>query len=137
MTPTLRGSTAANGVWTTAPITPTVQSVSKKSLYLAALLILVICWAHGGESGIIATLILGGIYLVSLRLSPRQRHGRCNGTGEHKGHLFSHAHHRCSGCRSGRIIRAGAYLFGARHIRDEAAAGRRERMRALRTGTWR
>ena len=111
--------------------------MTKRNLYLAALLILVICWGAGAEPGIIATLILGAVYLVSLRLSPRQRHGRCNGTGEHKGNLFSHAHHRCSGCRSGRIIRAGAYLFGARHIRDEAAAGRRERMTALRRGMWR
>ena len=111
--------------------------MSKRALYGTAVVILLISWAHGAESGIIATVILAAVYLVSLRLSPRQRHGRCNGTGEHKGHLFSHAHHRCSGCRSGRIIRAGAYLFGARRIRDEAAAGRRERMTALRRGMWR
>lgn len=111
--------------------------MTKRNLYLAALLILVICWGAGAESGIIATLILGAVYWLSLRFSPRTRHRRCGGTGEHGGRLFRHAHHRCSGCRSGRIIRAGAYLFGARHIRDEAEAGRRERMRALRTGTWR
>ena len=113
------------------------EGVSKRGLYGTAAVILLVCWAHGAESGILATVTLGGIYLLSLRFSPRQRHRRCGGTGEYGGRLFRHAHHRCSGCRSGRIIRAGAYLFGARHIRDEAAAGRRERMRALRTGTWR
>ena len=40
--------------------------MTKRNLYLAALLILVICWGAGAEPGIIATLILGAVYLVSL-----------------------------------------------------------------------
>ena len=137
MTPTLRGSTAANGVWTTAPITPTVQSVNKKSLYLAALLILVICWAHGGESGIIATLIVGAVYWLSLLLSPRDRHGRCGGTGQLHGVLFRHAFRKCPRCNSGRIIRFGAARWGLPHVRREAEATARARALARTEGRWR
>jgi hypothetical protein len=117
-----------------------VRVVSKRNLWLAALLIGVICWAHGAESGVIATAILAVIYLASLWLSPRQRHTgfrSCKGSGELHGVLFKHAHRKCPRCNSGRKIRAGAAIAGPAYIRQEAAAAKGARKLAKSEHRWR
>ena len=102
------------------------------------LAILVAAFAGAGIVGLIlAALVLFVIYLASLRLHPRIRHSRCNGTGEHRGAVFTWAHHKCSGCQGGRLIRAGAGIWGAEHIRREHARTRAARIAAKKDGSWR
>ena len=124
-------------LWTPAFFTPIVRVVSKQALYGTAVVILLISWAHGAESGILATLILGAVYWASVVLSPRDRHGRCNGTGQLHGRLFRHAFRRCPRCNSGRVIRWGAARWGLPHVRREAEATARARALARTEGRWR
>ena len=86
---------------------------------------------------ILAGLGLSVAYLTSLWLHPRMRHGRCNGTGEHRGTIFTWVHRKCPGCQSGRIVRWGAGQFGTGHIRTEYKRGRDARARAKSGHTWR
>ena len=113
------------------------EGVSKRGLYGTAAVILLVCWAHGAESGLTATAIAGAVYWLSLIFSPRDRHGACNGTGQRHGILFRHAFRRCPRCNSGRIIRLGARFWGLPHIRREAAATGRERALARSERRWR
>ena len=134
-------SRAAGGgnltLWTPAFFTPIVRVVTKRNLFLAALLIEVVSWANGVMAGIIATLIVGAVYWLSLLLSPRDRHGRCGGTGQLHGVLFRHAFRKCPRCNSGRIIRFGAARWGLPHVRREAEATARARALARTEGRWR
>jgi hypothetical protein len=76
--------------------------------------------ARGLEGFLVVTLAIGAMYLVSVILHPRQRHGRCNGSGEVHSRLFPWVFHRCPGCAgSGRIIRFGAGMFGQAHAQRE------------------
>jgi hypothetical protein len=102
--------------------------VSKRGLYGAAALILILFTAARGTGGFFTAAIpMGVIYLASLKLSPRARHWRCKGTGQYQGILFRHAHRKCPGCRSGRTIRLGARVWGPAHIRAENATDKRIR----------
>ena len=67
----------------------------------------------------LAGLILAGLgcgvaYLVSLRLHPRMRHGRCKGSGEVKGAVFTWVHRKCPGkvCQGGLADQVGRRLVG-------------------------
>lgn len=114
--------------------------MTKGQLYGAAVIVLVICWAAGIVPGILATLGVGGLYVLSLLLSPRARHTGfrgCNGTGELHGFLFRHAHRKCPRCQSGRIIRFGARFAGLSHVRSEAATTRAARAAARDEHRWR
>jgi len=100
--------------------------------------VLVFGYAAGHTLGLIlAAAGLGVSYLLSLHLHPRMRHGRCNGTGERKGAVFTWAHRKCPGCQGGRIIRLGAGHLGAEHIQGEYAKGRRTRKTARKNHAWR
>ena len=100
--------------------------MSKSRFPWAVAGILVVAWAGWHALGlVVALVILAGVYLSSVRLSPRIRHGRCNGTGQKQGVLFTWVHRRCGGCSSGRIIRWGAGQWGT-----PAAQAERTRMRA-------
>lgn len=114
--------------------------MSKRALYGTAAVILLLAWANGATSGILASLGLGVIYLASLGFSPRTRHTGfrgCGGTGEIHGRLFRHAHRRCPGCQGGRIIRYGAGHFGTQHIQAEYAKGKTARKKAKAENRWR
>jgi len=98
--------------------------------------------AFGFIAGRILGLILAAIglliaYFLSLRVHPRMRHGSCNGTGEHRGAVFTWVHRKCPGCQGGRIVRWGAGRWGAEHIRTEASRGREARAAAREANRWR
>jgi hypothetical protein len=100
--------------------------------------ILVVAWAGWHALGLaLACGVLAAVYLGSVRLSPRTRHARCNGTGQKQGVLFTWVHRRCGGCNSGRVIRWGARMWGTGPVRAEAARTRRARDRARQTRAWR
>ena len=69
-----RSRVAAGGnltrLWTPVPITPIVRVVSKQALYGTAVVILLISWAHGAESGILATPILGAAIKAATSKAP-------------------------------------------------------------------
>lgn len=111
--------------------------MTKRNLYGSAALILAVAWFHGAVSGILATIVAGGVYLASCRLNPRARHWRCQGTGEFRGTLFRHAHRQCPGCRRGRVIRWGARYWGPAHVRTEHVATRRAVAAAREGRRWR
>ena len=69
---------------------------------------------------VLAGLGCGVAYAISLRIHPRMRHGRCKGSGEVKGSVFTWTHRKCPGkvCQGGRQIRGGAGLWGQEHIRN-------------------
>jgi hypothetical protein len=82
--------------------------------------ILILSYAAFSVTG----LVLAGLgyvvaYGTSLRLHPRIRHGRCKGTGEVRGSVFTWTFRKCPRCTSGRLIRRGAGTWGAGHIRTE------------------
>ena len=88
---------------------------------------------------IVAGLVCGVAYVTSLRLHPRMRHGRCKGTGEVKGSVFTWTHQRCPGkvCQGGRQIRWGAGLWGAEHVRSERARVVQAKAAAKEGNRWR
>lgn len=88
---------------------------------------------------ILAALGLFIAYFVSLRLHPRTRHGRCNGTGEHKGLVFTWATRKCESpiCNGGRIVRFGARRMGQPHVRAEHARTVATRKAAKNGNAWR
>lgn len=89
---------------------------------------------------VITAIVLFVVYLISLRVHPRIRHTgwrSCAGTGEHRGAVFTWTHRRCPGCNGGRLIRRGAGIWGAEHIRHEYARTKAARATARSNGTWR
>ena len=86
---------------------------------------------------ILAVLGTSIAYGISLWIHPRMRHGRCKGTGEHRGAVFTWVHRKCPGCQGGRIIRYGAGHFGAGHIQSEYAKGKAARAAAKDGNRWR
>jgi hypothetical protein len=112
--------------------------VRKSSFPWAIAIILLIGYAGWHLTGLaIAAVGLFAAYLLSLRVHPRMRHGRCNGTGEHRGSIFTWVHRKCPGCQGGRIIRWGAGRWGAGHIRGEHRDATESRAAARDDGTWR
>jgi len=88
---------------------------------------------------VLASLGCGVAYVISLRLHPRMRHGRCKGTGEIRGSVFTWSHRKCPGkvCQGGRQIRWGAGLWGAGHIRGERSRAVQSKTAAKDSHTWR
>lgn len=111
----------------------------KRSTFPWAILIIeVVAYAGWHVLGLIlATLGLGGAYLASLWLHPRIRHGRCRGTGEVRGSVFTWTFRKCPGCNGGRLIRWGAGQWGAEHVRNERRATAAARARARAEHRWR
>lgn len=71
---------------------------------------------------VLAALGLFVSYLISLRLHPRIRHtgwNSCNGSGEIRGSVFTWSFRKCPRCNGGRLVRWGAGLWGAEHVRSE------------------
>lgn len=102
--------------------------------------ILFVSFAAFGILGlIVAGIGTGGAYLVSLRIHPRMRHGKCKGSGEVKGAVFTWTHRKCPGtvCQGGRQIRWGAGHFGAGHIQGEYARAKAAKTRAKENNRWR
>jgi hypothetical protein len=96
--------------------------VKKTSFPWVLIGILVVGFAVGHVLGLIlAVLGMAVVYLSSVRLNPRVRHGRCNGTGEHRSWLFPWVFRKCGRCASGRIIRFGARQWGSAAVKAEAA----------------
>ena len=117
-----------------------LQGVQKRHFPFVLTVILIVGWAAGNILGLIlAALGLGIAYAVSLRMHPRMRHGRCNGSGEVRGSVFTWAHRRCPGkvCQGGRQIRWGARHFGAGHIQGEAARTIQAKTAAKDNNRWR
>jgi hypothetical protein len=103
------------------------------------ILILFLGFAFGGIAGlIVAAVILGVGYWVSLRLNPRTGHRSCKGTGRGYGRVYTWTHHRCLDCGgTGRVIRYGASRWGHQAVRDEAARRATAVAEAKRLRAWR
>ena len=100
--------------------------------------ILIIAWAGWHALG----LVLAGagcavVYLSSLRLHPRTRHGRCSGTGEHRSPLFPWVFRKCGRCSGGRIIRWGAGRWGSPAVQAERTRTRAALAAARKEHRWR
>ncbi len=104
-------------------------------------LILVLGFIFGHITGLIlAALGLFVSYLISLRLHPRIRHtgwGSCNGSGEVRGSVFTWTFRRCARCNGGRLVRWGAGLWGAEHVRNERRRLAEGRAAAREGNRWR
>lgn len=112
--------------------------MSKSRFPWAVAGILLVAWAGWHALGLVlAAAVLAVVYLGSVRLSPRTRHGRCNGTGQKQGVLFTWTHRRCGRCNGGRIVRWGSRQWGTGPVRAEAARTRRALARARETRAWR
>jgi len=122
---------------TSRPHGPIIRGVSKRAVYVTAAVILLVAWANGAVSGILATAGVGVIGLLAAWIHPRVRHGRCNGSGEHHGLLFRWRFRKCGRCTSGRLISWGAGHFGADHIQSEYARGKESRAKARDEHRWR
>ena len=113
----------------------------KKSNFPWILLgILVVGLAAGGIIGLILAMLGTGIaYGISLWIHPRMRHGRCKGTGEVRGSVFTWTHRKCPGtvCQGGRQIRWGAGHFGASHIQGEYTRAKAAKTAAKDGNRWR
>ena len=102
--------------------------------------ILVVAFAGWHLAGLVlASIGLGTAYFFSLRVHPRMRHGRCKGTGEVRGAVFTWTHRKCPGkvCQGGRQIRWGAGRWGADHIRAERSRAVQSKTRAREENRWR
>jgi hypothetical protein len=103
--------------------------------------ILIVSYALGSLLGLIlATVGLFVVYLASLRVHPRVRHTgwrSCGGTGEQRGTVFTWTFRKCPGCSGGRVIRRGAAVWGAPHVKHEHAEAKQARAGARSNGTWR
>ena len=100
--------------------------------------ILILAWAAFGVTGLVlAAAFALSVYLASVRLNPRTRHGRCGGTGEHRSPLFPWVFRKCGRCSSGRVIRWGAGQWGAGHIQAERRRAREQLAAARREHRWR
>ena len=100
--------------------------------------ILILSYAAFRVTGLILAAIgCAAAYGTSLRAHPRMRHGRCGGTGEHRGAVFTWVHRKCPGCQSGRIVRYGAGHYGAGPVRAEYAKARTARAKARAEHRWR
>jgi hypothetical protein len=86
---------------------------------------------------LIAAVILAVPYLILLRFFPRTRHQACNGTGEVRSRIFPWSFHRCRGCSAGRMVRYGARVFGADHVRNEHKRAVAARKTMRQNGSWR
>ena len=113
----------------------------KKQFPLILIGILVLGIAVAGLLGLIlAALGLGIAYAFSLRVHPRMRHTGfrgCDGTGEHRGAVFTWVHRRCGRCQGGRIIRFGAGHWGAGHIQGEYTRAKAAKTAAKENDRWR
>ena len=115
--------------------------MSKGRFAFVTAAVLLVAWAGWHALGfLLAAVVLGGAYLLSVRVHPRTRHTgfrSCGGTGEHRGAVFGWSHRRCPGCDGGRLVRWGAGQFGSRHARGEYARRREARQTARDGHTWR
>jgi hypothetical protein len=113
--------------------------VSKRSwLILAALVFTLFTASHGLFAGILAVLAVPGIpYVITCWLSPRTRHGRCGGTGEHRAWWWPWAHRHCKTCANGRVIRLGTRIVGPGYAKREHAAMVASRRAAREQNRWR
>ena len=122
---------------TSRPHGLTLSIVSKRAVFVTAAVVLLLAWAGGVVTGILATAGMGVIGWLAVRIHPRVRHGRCNGSGEHHGFFFRWRFRKCGRCNSGRLISFGAGHFGAGHIQSEYAAGKEARAKARDEHRWR
>ncbi len=117
----------------------TVRDVKKTQFPWVIAVVLVVAYAGWHLVGLaLAGTGLFIAYLVSLKLHPRMRHGRCGGSGEVKGKIFVWTHRKCPGtvCQGGRQIRWGAGIWGPKHIRSERGSVKEARTRIKQAGTW-
>lgn len=125
-------------VWTSPPAAPNVRIVSKARYPWILTGILVVAWAGWHLTGLIlASTGLFIAYFLSLRLHPRIRHGRCNGSGEVRGSVFTWTFRKCGRCNGGRLIRWGAGIWGSDPIRRERQQSRARLASARQNNTWR
>jgi hypothetical protein len=99
--------------------------MKKGTFAIIVAVVLAVALFGNHAAGIIGLGILGAGYWLSLKVHPRTRHGRCGGTGEHRGAI------------GGRMIRAGAGTFGTGPVRDEYTRRRQARRAARDRGAWR
>jgi hypothetical protein len=114
------------------------QIVSKSQFPWAIVVILALATIVFHLLGlVIAAIGLFIAYFASLWLHPRTRHGRCKGTGEVRGSVFTWTHRKCPGCQSGRVVRWGAGHMGADHIQGEYKRTKTTRQLAKENHRWR
>jgi hypothetical protein len=118
--------------------------VTKGWYLIVSVVALVVATVARGFTGfVVAAVVVGVPYYVSLRLHPRTRHiglfglWGCGGTGEERGSLLRWGHRRCPGCDSGRIIRTGAGYLGSQQIQDQYRRRKAARKKAKTEHRWR
>jgi hypothetical protein len=113
----------------------------KSAFPLILLIILFVGYAVFSIVGVILAVIVLFIgYFISVRLHPRVRHTGwrgCNGTGEHRGAIFTWTFHRCPGCQGGRMVRRGAGHLGPENVQSEYRRGIEARRKAKQDNRWR
>ena len=115
-----------------------VRVVPKRRFPLILAVILIAGYAYASTVGLtLAAFGVAVIYVLSLWINPRMGHGRCNGTGLRRGRVFTWTHHKCPRCQGGRIIRRGAGIWGAQHVRREHRSTKEARARARSEHAWR
>ncbi len=120
------------------PLESYYANVTRTQFPWILILILVAGFLLGHVLGLVLAVIgLVVIYLVSVRVHPRMRHRSCNGTGEHRGAVFTWTHRKCPRCNGGRLVRWGAGQFGADHVRNEYRSAKDARAAARDNNTWR
>ena len=93
----------------------------------------VVAWAHSAVTGILATIMIIVIGVVTVRVHPRVRHtgfGSCHGTGESHSMFFPWRFRKCYRCNSGRLVSPVAGRFGSEAVRNEYAAAKEARVLA-------
>ena len=134
-----RFRTGPRGLRVDGPLPSSIVRVVSKTRFpwiLAGILFFSLA-AFGVTGLILAALGCAAAYGTSLRLHPRVRHGRCKGTGEVRGSVFTWTFRKCPRCSSGRLVRYGAGHFGAGHIQAEYAKARTARAKARAEHRWR
>lgn len=106
------------------------------ALVLAAVFFIGAAVTHTAVVGLVlAAVAFGGLWLVSINLTPFRRCRTCRGTGRQSGYLFTSAQRACPACGgSGRHRRYNVTtIYGSNQTRGErrarSAAQRRNRPR--------
>ena len=117
-----------------------LQGVTRNQALGAGILAEVVAWASSALWGILVTIAIIIIILVTVRVHPRVRHtglGSCHGTGESRNMFFRWRFRRCKRCNSGRLISPLAGRFGTDAIKNEHVRAKQARALAKENKRWR
>ena len=114
--------------------------MTRNQAFAGGILAEVAAWAHSPVTGILVTIAVIVISLITVRVHPRVRHtgfGSCHGTGESRNMFFPWRFRRCRRCNSGRLISPLAGRFGTDAIKSEHVRSKQARALARENHRWR